>query len=63
MLSNSICIAKSYLSGSKTSQIVHFTKINSITESKVAIKICLTTSLQNIVRLGFKVNAHLPICL
>jgi hypothetical protein len=50
---------RSYLSGNNTFEIVHLTNRSSITESKGAIKTCLTTSEQNIEWRGFKVNAHL----
>lgn len=49
----------SYLSGNNTPEIVHLAKRSSITQPKVAIKTCLTTSEQNAERQGFKVNAHL----
>lgn len=48
-----------YLSGNNTSEIVHLTKRRSITESKVTIKTCFTTSEHSIERESFKVNAHL----
>lgn len=48
-----------YWSGNITPEIVHLPKRSSITQSKVAIKTCLTTSEQNIERQGFKMNAHL----
>lgn len=50
---------RSYLSGNNTSEIAHLMKRSSITESKVAIKTCLTTAEQNIERESFKVKAHL----
>ena len=36
--------ARSYLSGNNTPEIVHLTKRNNITQSKVVIKTCFTTS-------------------
>lgn len=45
---------RSYLSGNNTSEIVHLMKRSSITESKVAIKTCLTTSEEKLRRKALK---------